>query len=126
MAQELKVTSRRSGAVLVLDLQGDVTMFAEAELTRAYHQGVDSGARDLVLSFAGTDYINSAGIAIIISLLTEARASGVTLVISGLSSHYQKIFRMVGLTQYAEVFDSEDAAVTELSNRGGAGLAPAG
>jgi anti-anti-sigma factor len=70
-----------------------------------------------VLNFAGTEYINSAGIAIIISLLTEARASGVSLVISGLSSHYQKIFRMVGLTQYAEVYDTVDEAVRELKNR---------
>ncbi len=119
MAQELKVNSRRVVPVTVLDLQGDVTMFAEAELTRSYHLAVDSGAKSLVLNFAGTDYINSAGIAIIISLLTEARASGITLVICGLSPHYQKIFRMVGLTQYAEVFDTEDGAIQELKNRGG-------
>lgn len=118
MAQELKVTARRQGSIMVLDLQGDVTMFAEAELTRAYHTAVDASAHELVLNFAGTEYINSAGIAIIISLLTEARASGVTLVISGLSSHYQKIFRMVGLTQYAEVFDSEEAAIQDLKSRG--------
>ncbi|HMA33214.1 MAG TPA: STAS domain-containing protein [Chloroflexia bacterium] len=117
MAQELKVTARRVVSVTLLDLQGDVTMFAEAELTRAYHAAVDAGARALVLNFAGTDYINSAGIAIIISLLTEARASGITLVICGLSSHYQKIFRMVGLTQYAEVFETEEAAVGELKSR---------
>ena len=120
MAQELKVTARHVDPVMVLDLQGDVTMFAEAELTRSYHQAVDNGARELVLNFAGTDYINSAGIAIIISLLTEARASGVSLVISGLSSHYQKIFRMVGLTQYAEVFDTVDEAVRELKGRAAA------
>ncbi len=118
MAQELKVAARYMGPVTVLDLQGDVTMFAESELTRAYHQAIDNGAQALVLNFAGTDYINSAGIAIIISLLTEARAGAITLVICGLSAHYQKIFRMVGLTQYAEVYDSEDLAVQELKKRG--------
>jgi hypothetical protein len=41
-------------------------------------------------------------------------------VISGLSSHYQKIFRMVGLTQYAEVFDTVDEAVRELKSRAAA------
>jgi anti-anti-sigma factor len=117
MAQELKINPRQEGRVTVLDLRGDVTMFAESELTHAYHQAVETGARDLVLNFGGTDYINSAGIAIIISLLTEARASGVTLVISRLNAHYQKIFRMVGLTQYTDVFDTDDAAVAELQNR---------
>jgi stage II sporulation protein AA (anti-sigma F factor antagonist) len=120
MAQELKATARQVGPITVLDLRGDVTMFAEAELTRAYHLAVDTGARDIVLDFSGTEYINSAGIAIIISLLTEARASGVALVISGLSSHYQKIFRMVGLTQYAEVYDNDEAAIAGLKNRAAA------
>ncbi len=118
MAQELKVAVRQMGPIWLLDLHGDVTMFAESELTRAYRQAIDSGARALVLNFVGTDYINSAGIAIIISLLTEARAGAVTLIICGLSTHYQKIFRMVGLTQYAEVYDTESLAVQELHKRG--------
>lgn len=118
MAQELKVSTRTVEGATILDLHGDVTMFAESELTRAYHSAIESGARALVLNFTGTDYINSAGIAIIISLLTEARASAVTLVICGLSPHYQKIFRMVGLTQYAEVYETETAALAELKTRG--------
>lgn len=117
MAQELRVHPRERDVVTVLDLQGDVTMFAEAELTRAYRVAIEAGARALDLNFQRAEYINSAGIAIIISLLTEARAAGVTLVISGLSSHYQKIFRMVGLNQYAEIYDTEDAAVEALTAR---------
>jgi anti-anti-sigma factor len=117
MAQELKITTRHPDAVTVLDLNGDVTMFAEAELTRAYRAAVEAGAPALVLNFARTDYINSAGIAIIISLLTEARGAGVSLVICGLSSHYHKIFRMVGLAQYTEIFDDEAAAVDALAAR---------
>jgi anti-anti-sigma factor len=117
MAQELKVHPRERDAVTVLDLDGDVTMFAEAELSRAYRAAIENGALGLVLNFHRAEYINSAGIAIIISLLTEARAAGASLVISGLSSHYQKIFRMVGLTQYAEIYDTEDAAVEALTAR---------
>ena len=32
------------------------------------------------------------------------------LALTGLTAHYRKIFQMMGLTQYAPVFDSEDAA----------------
>ena len=120
MAQELKAHPRERDSVTILDLNGDVTMFAEAELARAYRAAVDAGSRALVLNFQRVEYINSAGIAIIISMLTEARAAGVTLVISGLGSHYQKIFRMVGLSQYAEIYDTEDAAVEALAARAGA------
>ncbi|MGI8586913.1 MAG: STAS domain-containing protein [Chloroflexia bacterium] len=118
MAQELKVSTRQVPEATTLDLQGDLTGLADADLMRAYHAAVASGAANLVLNFVGTEYINSAGIGIIISLLTEARAAGVTLVICGLSPHYQKIFRMVGLTQYAEVFETEAAAIEDLMSRG--------
>lgn len=117
MAQELKINSKPDTLATVLDLHGDVTMYAEAELTRAYRAASADTTRAIILNFAGTEYINSAGIAIIISLLTEARAAGVTLVICGLNSHYQKIFRMVGLTQYAEIFDNEASAVLALTDR---------
>jgi anti-anti-sigma regulatory factor len=52
--------------------------------------------------------------------LTEARAAGVALVIAGLNPHYHKIFRMVGLTQYADIYDTEAAAVEALTVRSGA------
>jgi hypothetical protein len=31
--------------------------------------------------------------------------------VSGLSQHFQKIFRMVGLAQYAEIYQNEDEAL---------------
>jgi len=119
MSQALKVQTRQQGTTTLLDLQGDVTTFAETELTRAYRAAVEAGAEALVLNFQNTDYINSAGIAIIISLLTEARAAGVALVIAGLNPHYHKIFRMVGLTQYADIYDTEAEAVDALAVRSG-------
>ncbi len=111
------MSTRQVPEATILDLQGDLTALADADLMRAYHAAVASGAANLVLNFASTEYINSAGIGIIISLLTEAHAAGVTLVICGLRPHYQKIFRMVGLTQYAEVFDSEETALQTLKAR---------
>jgi anti-anti-sigma factor len=56
------------------------------------------------------DHLDSSGIALIIGLLTEARKQDQRLLVTGLTQHYQKIFEMMGLTQYAPVFPSEDAA----------------
>lgn len=117
MAPDLKVVARPVPPVVVLDLCGDVTAAAETVLTGVYRSAAEEGARLVVLNLAGTEYINSAGIAVIISLLTEARVQGITLTMCGLNPHYQKIFRMVGLTQYAEVFDSEETALQTLKAR---------
>ena len=53
-------------------------------------------------------------------VLWAVLAIGVALVIAGLNPHYHKIFRMVGLTQYADIYDTEAAAVDALSIRSAA------
>jgi anti-anti-sigma factor len=60
-------------------------------------------------------YINSSGIAVLIGIVTGFTNKGVSFNVYGLSSHFKKIFRMIGLTQYVNVFGSEDEAVTSFS-----------
>ena len=55
--------------------------------------------------------INSAGIAILIGIVTEVNRNHQKLAVSGLSQHFQKIFRMVGLAQYADIYQDEDEAI---------------
>ncbi len=119
MSDEIQVSVRTLGDVAtVIDLMGDVTTFAEEAINQAY-QGVSSGgAVNIIFNFRENDYINSAGIAILIGVVTEARKREQKLVMTGLSAHFQKIFRMVGLTQYADLYPSVDDAVSALRNGG--------
>ena len=50
-------------------------------------------------------------IAILIGIAAESRKTNQVIRMTGLSEHFQKIFGMVGLTRYAEVFPSEEAAL---------------
>ena len=119
MPQDLRIITRQHAGCTILELHGDLTMLSEGELTRGYRAAAESGTAGCILSFEHVDYINSAGIASIITLLTEARAADHMLVLCALSPHYQKIFRMVGLTQYAAIFDSEALAEQALAARPG-------
>ena len=62
------------------------------------------------MNFSGVDYVNSAGIAVIIGILIEARNASQRVMVTGLTPHYQKIFSMMGLSDYAPVFDNIEAA----------------
>ena len=111
----LEVTTRRHGNVTVIDIKGDVTAFADAKITEAYTNATEAGAKLLVLNFHHSNYINSAGIAILIKLVTNCGRNGQKLAMSGLNEHFQKIFRMVGLSQYADIYETEEQAVAALS-----------
>jgi anti-anti-sigma factor len=111
LEDELTVSTRERDGVAIIDLVGDVTTFAEEKINTAYREITHKGARFVLLNFRQNDYINSAGIAILIGIVTEVTRNQQKLAVSGLSQHFQKIFRMVGLAQYAEIYQDEDEAL---------------
>jgi anti-anti-sigma factor len=111
LEDELTVSTREREEVAIIDLVGDVTTFAEEKINSAYREVTNKGARFVLLNFRQNDYINSAGIAILIGIVTEVNRNSQKLAVSGLSQHFQKIFRMVGLAQYAEIYQDEEEAM---------------
>lgn len=111
LEEELTVSTRERDGVAIIDLVGDVTTFAEEKINTAYREVTNRGARFVLLNFRQNDYINSAGIAILIGIVTEVTRNHQKLAVSGLSQHFQKIFRMVGLAQYADIYQDEDEAL---------------
>jgi anti-anti-sigma factor len=115
-SDEIQVLIREEGGATVIDLVGDVTTFAEDAINQAYQTASDDGAVNIIFNFRENDYINSAGIAILIGIVTEARKQDQKLLMTGLSIHFQKIFRMVGLTQYADLYASVEEALALLNS----------
>jgi anti-anti-sigma factor len=114
-SDEIQVSIREESGATVIDLVGDVTTFAEDAINQAYQTASADGAVNIIFNFRENDYINSAGIAILIGIVTEARKQDQKLLMTGLSIHFQKIFRMVGLTQYADLYPSVEEALASLN-----------
>ncbi len=97
----------------MIDLRGDIDAQRRAALDDAYARGHggERHARSL-LNFAGVDYINSTGIALIVGLLAQARAQRVEVAACGLSDHYREIFEITRLADFMTDLDTEDGAVT--------------
>jgi anti-anti-sigma factor len=114
MTDEIQVDVQEiNDTIAVINLAGDVTTFAEKAINDAYKQVSGDGKNNIIFNFRENDYINSAGIAILIGVVTEARKKNQRLIMAMPSSHFQKIFRMVGLTQYADIYSSLDEALED-------------
>lgn len=111
MNQTIVVSTRQKGDVALIDIKGDVTATTGENIEAAYYKMSKEGAKKIVLCFDQDDYINSGGIAILIGVVTESREKGQHIGVTGLSSHFHKIFDMVGLTKYTIIFPSEEAAL---------------
>ena len=102
------------GTVTVLDIKGDITAFSEAAFREAYEKANEQGAVNILLEIEKEAYINSGGIAVLIQILAHTRRKNQRVGITGISDHFKKIFKMVGIIKFADIFDSHDAAIQAL------------
>ncbi len=117
MEKEFEAQTRFSDDIATMDLKGEINIFAEEKLTHLHRDITEKGIKKILLNFKDVNYINSAGIAIIIGMVSESQEQGQQLVVVNLIPHFQRIFEMVGLTQYVTLSDSEDEAVASFSQQ---------
>jgi anti-sigma B factor antagonist len=103
------------GTLAVVALSGEVDGAAAAVLISAYDEAVISKPAAVLLDFAGVDYINSTGIALIVSVLAKARAEGRRVVASGLSDHYRQIFDITRLSDFIQLYADVESAATGIT-----------
>ena len=97
--------------VAIIELHGEINGFAEEALNVAYAEADAQNPDVVLLNFADVDYINSTGIALIVSLLANARKSRRRLLACGLSDHYLEIFNITRLADFMNVYPDEVAAL---------------
>src|SRR5215212_11835762 len=114
-AKHLEATVRQEPGVAVIDLTGEINGFVEEALGVAYTEAEAKDPEAILLNFEGVDYINSTGIALIVSLLARARASKRRLLVYCLSDHYVEIFNITRLSDFLSVFPDEESALSEAS-----------
>ncbi len=114
MNKEIQVSLSQKDDVSILNVKGDVTAISGETIEEAYQKVSNAGAKKILFYFDQDGYINSGGIAILIGIASESRKNGQTIRITGLSSHFQKIFNMVGLTKYTEIFPTEELALKDF------------
>ena len=100
--------------VVVLDLTGDLRGDAREDLEAAYADAASREPQTVVLNLTGVEYIDSTGIALLVSLLARARRDGREVSAYGLSDHYREIFAITRLSEFIHVYDDEPGALGSL------------
>ena len=110
---EIKIEKR--GDVTLFDVGGNVNRFSEPFFKEAYAQVDSQETKKILLKFHEKTYINSEGLKVLIQLLAETNKNQQQVGIVGLSEHFKKIFRMVGITKFAKIFGSVNEALETLA-----------
>ncbi|MFQ5859894.1 MAG: STAS domain-containing protein [Anaerolineae bacterium] len=115
-AKVLEANVRHEPGVAIIDLSGEIDAFAEEALNAAYAEAASRDSTAILLNFSDVDYINSTGIALIVSLLAQARKSHRRLLTCGLSDHYVHIFEITRLADFMDIFTDEASALADASS----------
>jgi len=115
MQQGNQIRLKTQDTVTVFHIEGDITVASEPFLQEAYENANQEGASKILIAISEDAYINSGGIAVLIQLLAETHRKSQQVGIAGLSDHFKKIFNMVGITRFAEIFSSLDEGMRRLS-----------
>ena len=115
-ARQLDAHVRHRPGAAVIDLHGEINAFAEDSMKAAYAAAERENPAVILLNFSGVDYINSTGIALIVSLLAKARAARRRLIVCGLSEHYVEIFQITRLSDFMTLFPNEASALEGVSS----------
>jgi anti-sigma B factor antagonist len=102
-SNKLDYQVRQEHEVAVIELRGDVNAAAERLLAEAYATATHENPDAVLLDFAGVEYMNSSGIALVVGLMAQARKSGRRLLARGLSEHYQQIFQTTRLSDFMTI-----------------------
>ena len=116
MEKTNSVKIEERGSVAILKVSGDITSRSEIILRSNYDRLDPEKTKGILLKFDAPSYFNSEGLKVLILIFAEARKKAQKIAVTGLSKHFRKIFRMMGLTKFAKIYDDEDEAVEELQS----------
>ena len=106
---QTKAKLERNGSLAILRFEGDVTSASKDAVLGTYGT-ITPEIKEILLDFSKVYYLNSSGIALVIQLLMEANKSERKVLTFGLTSHFEKVFTLLGLTKYTTLYPNESAA----------------
>jgi len=110
MTEELRVAVDRRPAGAVLYTKGYINNIGGEEIANRAYELMDDGVRTLLLNLRETKIVNSIGISILIEIIEKMMDKGGKIAFCCLTPVIHKTFQIMGLANYATIYNDEDEA----------------
>lgn len=95
----------------IIDIQGEISAFAEQVMMQAYAEASTPTTRAIILNFTGLEYMNSSGIGLLVTLLIRVNRQKQRLLSFGLNDHYRHIFNLTRISDAIHIYEHESDAL---------------
>ena len=112
----LQISSRQSGDVTVLDLQGRATIGrSNEELSTQLRSLIEAGNRKILINLIGVTQIDSSGISTIVRSFVTIRRKGGILKLAHATGHVYEVLELTRLIQTIPSFNDEASALASFT-----------
>lgn len=97
---------QKAGEVTVVDVEGQLIVGNRQELKQRVLEELEKGERKFLVDFAGTGYIDSSGLGVLVSLSKKIREHGGELRLSSLNEDLRTLFELTKLDTLFRIADT--------------------
>lgn len=110
--RNLNITERRSGKIIVVDLEGNIRLGeGSTQFRQLIRQLVQNGEREILLNMAGVEYIDSSGLGEMVAGFTALKKIDGRMKLLHLTRRVNELMMITKLLTVFEAFDNETEAV---------------
>jgi anti-anti-sigma factor len=116
--ENYKISTGELENIPLLIIEGDMTSESDSDVMKTYHDLKRKySPKDLIINFEKTKYINSAGIASLINIIQDLQDINGKVLFVGLTNHFKKVMDIVGISDFVDIFNTNDEALAKIKSR---------
>lgn len=103
----------KSAKLTVISLAGRMDAGNAGEFNEAFNAALETRPAGLIINLGGLQYISSAGLRSILTLIKTAKGSNTALKFCGMQPMVADVFKVSGFSTMLAIFDTLDAALAD-------------
>ena len=111
----MQVVTSEQGCVVIIALTGRIDATTASSFETSCRELLDSGAKKVVVDLGGVEYISSAGLRVILTMVKASKAAAATLAFCSMQSMVAEVFKISGFSSMLPIYATRDEAVSALS-----------
>ncbi len=110
----MEINVRESGDIRILDIAGRMDTVTSPAAEAAINQVLEAGIKKVILNLAGTEYVSSSGLRVLLITAKKIAASGGGLKICQSNQVVREILDISGFSTFLDVRNTEEDALAEM------------
>lgn len=107
----MEINRRESGEIVVFDINGEIDLYNAPEIKDKIKEEMNKNKVNIVINLDKVSYIDSSGIGVLISSLSNLKKVGGALKLINVYASVRKVFELTKLTSFFDIYDGEADAL---------------